>query len=58
MTLFKPKKITGQNCSQQPIQELAQKLFTKLDNDKDFLMVDEVLIENQPSLKNPNMKTY
>jgi hypothetical protein len=57
MTLFKPKKITGQNCSQQPIQELAQKLFTKLDNDKDFIMVDEVLIENQPSLKNPNMKT-
>ncbi len=57
LTQFKAKKITGQNCSQQPIQELAQKMFTKLDSDKDFIQVDEVLIENQPSLKNPNMKT-
>jgi hypothetical protein len=54
---FKPKKLTFQNCSQQPIQELAKKLFNKLDADKDFILVDEVLIENQPSLKNPNMKT-
>lgn len=57
LTQFKPKKITGQNCSQQPIQELSQKLFTKLDEDKELIQVDEVLIENQPSLKNPNMKT-
>ena len=54
---FKPKKLTFQNCNQQPIQELAQKLFNKLDADKDFITVSEVLIENQPSLKNPNMKT-
>ena len=54
---FKPKKLTFQNCSQQPIQELAKKLFNKLDSDKDFILVNEVLIENQPSLKNPNMKT-
>ena len=57
LTQFKPKKITGQNCSQQPIQELAYKMFTKLDSDKDLIQVDEILIENQPSLKNPNMKT-
>jgi len=57
LRLFKPKKLTFQNCSQQPIQELARKLYTKLDSDKDFILVDEVLIENQPSLKNPNMKT-
>jgi hypothetical protein len=57
MTTFKPKKITGQNCSQQPLQELGYKMFTKLDSDKDLILVDEVLIENQPSLKNPNMKT-
>ena len=57
LTQFKAKKITGQNCSQQPIQELAQKLFTKLDSEKDLIQVDEILIENQPSLKNPNMKT-
>jgi hypothetical protein len=57
LTTFKPKKLTGQNCSQQPLQELAFKLFTKLDKDIDLIQVDEVLIENQPSLKNPNMKT-
>lgn len=57
LTQFKAKKITGQNCSQQPIQELAQKMFTKLDSEKDLIQVEEVLIENQPSLKNPNMKT-
>ena len=57
LTTFKPKKITGQNCSQQPLQELSFKLFSKLDMDKDLIQVDEVLIENQPSLKNPNMKT-
>jgi len=54
---FKPKKLLGQNCSQQPIQELSTKLFSKLDANKEFLNVEEVLIENQPSLKNPNMKT-
>ena len=57
LTTFKPKKLTGQNCSQQPLQELSFKLFTKLDADKELIQVDEVLIENQPSLKNPNMKT-
>jgi hypothetical protein len=57
LTQFKPKKLLGQNCSQQPLQELSIKLFTKLDSMKDFLDVEEVLIENQPSLKNPNMKT-
>jgi len=57
LTQFKPKKLTFQNCSQQPIQELAKKLFSKLDQDKDYILVDDVLIENQPSLKNPNMKT-
>lgn len=57
LTKYKPKKLQGQNCSQQPIQEIATKLFTKLDSFKLFLDVEEVLIENQPSLKNPNMKT-
>lgn len=57
LKFFKPKKLTFQNCSQQPIQELGKKLYTKLDSDKDFILVEDVLIENQPSLKNPNMKT-
>jgi len=57
LRVFKPSKLTKQNCSQQPIQELGVKLFSKLDETKELLMVDEVLIENQPALKNPHMKT-
>lgn len=53
------KKIQQTNCNKQPIQELAEKLFSRLDS-KDFskfLEAEEVLIENQPSLMNPTMKT-
>ena len=57
LTQFKPKKITGQNCSQQPIQELISELTRKLDENKDFLDVQGVWIENQPSLINPSIKT-
>jgi hypothetical protein len=57
LTQFKPKKITGQNCSQQPIQELVSELTRKLDENKDFLDVCGVWIENQPSLINPSIKT-
>jgi hypothetical protein len=57
LSQYKPKKITKQNCTQQPIQELATKLNSCFDKDKDFLDVSEVLIENQPSLINPTMKT-
>ena len=57
LTQFKSKKITGQNCSQQPIQELITELARKLDENKDFLDVEGVWIENQPSLINPSIKT-
>ena len=57
LTKFKSRKLTKQNCTQQSLQELADKLFTRLDKESDFLQVDDVLIENQPSLKNPTMKT-
>lgn len=50
------RKITVQNCNKQPIQELTEKLVQRLDKEQ-FVSVDEVLIENQPSLKNPTMKT-
>lgn len=56
LSQFKPKKITGQNCSQQPIQELISELVKKLDENKDFLDVEGVWIENQPSLINPSIK--
>lgn len=52
------KKISVTSCSKQPIQDLAEKLFVILDSKlEDFLQATEVLIENQPTLKNPKMKT-
>ena len=54
---FKPRKISGQNCSQQPLQELLSELTHKLDENKDFIDVSGVWIENQPSLINPSIKT-
>lgn len=53
-----PKKLKNQNSNYKSINNLSNILFNKLDNLKeDFLNVDEVLIENQPSLINPTMKT-
>lgn len=57
LTQFKAKKITGQNCSQQPMQELISELTRKLDDNKDFVDVEGVWIENQPALINPTIKT-
>jgi hypothetical protein len=57
MTKFKPKKISDQGCMKYPIQTLSTTLFSKLDTFPEFLTVDEVLVENQPSLLNPTMKT-
>ena len=52
------KKVTVTTCSKQPIQELAETLFLRLDVlFKSFGEISEVLIENQPTLKNPKMKT-
>ena len=50
------KKIST-NCNKQPLQSLIEKLYNKLDSFTEFLHIDEVLIENQPSLHNPTMKT-
>lgn len=36
---------------------IGKKMIEKLDNYKIFLECDEVIIENQPSLKNPTMKS-
>ncbi len=52
------KKVSVTTCSKQPIQDLAEKLFERLDLEfKNFGEISEVLIENQPTLKNPKMKT-
>ena len=55
---IKIKKVTIVSCNKQPLQELSEKLFFKLDKEfSDFTKVNEVIIENQPSLRNPTMKT-
>jgi len=50
--LYKPIKI---NCYKQDLQTLCTSLFKKLDDLN--IVADEVVIENQPSLKNPAIKT-
>jgi len=50
------KNIPKNKCSGYNMFELSDKLFNILDK-KTLLYVDEVLIENQPTLKNPTMKT-
>lgn len=50
--LYKPIKI---KCYNQSIQTLGENMYNKLNKIK--FDVDEVLIENQPTLKNPMMKT-
>jgi|SRR3989344_7750251 len=56
MKTIKIKKIKNKNCAKTGLQILAIKLYKILDN-KRFENIDDVLIENQPSFKNPTMKT-
>lgn len=52
-----PQKITKGNANKIPLQVLSVKLFKYLDQIPEFNDVDEILIENQPTHKNPTMKT-
>jgi len=47
-----PKK-----CSKYTLEELGTNLFTALDNNPLFLECNNIIIENQPVLKNPTMKS-
>lgn len=51
------KKIIVPNASKAPIEKIKKNLIDKLDKNKQFLNVKYVLIENQPSMKNPKMKS-
>ena len=51
---LKSKKIPKQI---NPMLQLGQKLVSVLDEHPIFLTVDHVLLENQPALKNPTMKS-
>ncbi len=49
--------ISKTNANKIPVQILALKMLEQLSFHKEFIEVDEVLIENQPTLRNPTMKT-
>lgn len=51
------KNIIKQSASKAPIEKIKRNLLDLLDKNKAFLDVDFVLIENQPSMKNPKMKS-
>jgi len=47
-----PKK-----CNKYSLEELGLRLFKQLDNNPNFIKCDNIVIENQPVLKNPTMKS-
>ena len=49
-------KIKNLNVNYESNFVLAKNMYERLDNIKDMLTVNQVIIENQPSLKNPVMK--
>ena len=53
----KKTKNMKQNANKAPLINLACSMFSQLDNLSELLMVDEVYIENQPTLINPTMKS-
>lgn len=54
---YKEKKFKKIPKIKNSVLETGKKMITKLDEKVDFLDVDIVIIENQPALKNPTMKT-
>ena len=46
-----------QSCAKQSKGKLAESMYNKLDEIPHMMEVDEVLLENQPVLKNPTMKS-
>lgn len=51
------KKIKKKKATSTATQELALKMYSKMDKIPELVDVDLVIIENQPVLKNPTMKT-
>jgi len=54
---FQIKKIKKKKATSINSQILGKSMYSKLDMVKEMIYVDDVLIENQPALKNPSMKT-
>ena len=49
-----PKKV---KCKSIPLEVIGKTLFSKLDENKLFIKCENIIIENQPVLKNPTMKS-
>ena len=54
---FKKIKEKKLNANKISLETLGKKLFEKLENNKLFLECNYIIIENQPVLKNPKMKS-
>ena len=52
----KPQKIKKLKCRKIRVEELRVNMFKILDNIPEIFAADEIIIENQPTLKNPKMK--
>lgn len=50
-------KIKKTNANKIPLETLGKKLFKELDKNPLFIKCDNIIIENQPVLKNPKMKS-
>jgi hypothetical protein len=57
LKLSQVQKIKKKSAATTSVRVLAENMCTKLDDIPDLLKVNRVLIENQPSLLNPTMKT-
>jgi hypothetical protein len=55
--LDKKRRKFSQKCSDIPLRKLLRSMYDKLDDIDGILDVDYILIENQPALKNPTMKS-
>jgi hypothetical protein len=53
----KRRRKFSQSCNRISLDKLCENMIRKLDSIDFMLSIDEVLIENQPTLKNPTMKT-
>jgi len=52
-----PQQIKRKRCNQFNVEDIAIKINQKLDEIAEIVEVNEIIIENQPSMKNPMMKT-
>lgn len=53
---YKIKSLKKKSVGSMDIDKLKMELIKNLEKRNDFLKVDSILIENQPSMKNPKMK--